>query len=198
MKSFSLFFSLFSMAAAAGTSPPAYLSNGLPSGYTIGDITWKGNITNGGPEMSFTGPSFRDIEAQILQANPNFTWPDQNTTDSVPFSEKKQDFLTCDLANFWWAVKYRIQDGINYLKGKTGRCYIEAGPKVCSRISCSYHSAIFWCNDNDAPLWIDCNLWSQYTQNIVDQCSVDNPSQDVKGQQFDSDNWNIIVGYSDC
>ncbi|KAI4861336.1 hypothetical protein F4820DRAFT_452028 [Hypoxylon rubiginosum] len=197
MKTFSLLSSL-SMAAAAIVSPPTNAFNQLPNGYTLGNITWKGNVTNDGPEVSFTGPSFRDIEAQIFQMNPSFTWPEQNTTGLSDFPEKSLGHLTCDLANFYWAKKFRIDDGINYLKGKTGRCYIEAGPKVCSRISCSFHSAIFWCNDNDTPLWIDCGLWSQYAQNIVDACTIDDPSQEVKGQQFDTDNWNIIVGYSEC
>ncbi|KAI1771090.1 hypothetical protein F4818DRAFT_454954 [Hypoxylon cercidicola] len=162
------------MAAALAT--PTNVFNSLPSGYTLGNITWMGNITTDGPEVSFTGPSFQDIEAQILQANPSFAWPDRDTNLSAS-PQKKVDYLTCDLANFWWAKKFRIEDGIDYLKDKT---------------------AIFWCNDNDSHLWIDCNLWSEYAQNVVDACTIDDATQNVKGQQFDSDNWNIIVGYSDC
>ncbi|KAI6083181.1 hypothetical protein F4821DRAFT_281077 [Hypoxylon rubiginosum] len=200
MQPSSLFAILSSVAAAAAAAlaPEVSLFNGLPSGYTLGNITWMGNVTANGPEVSFTGASFHDIEAQIRQANPSFEWPTHDTADLPDFLNKDIEHLSCNLPQFWWAVKFRIEEGIDYLNGKTGRCYIPAGPQYCSRISCSYHSAIFWCNDNDHAVWIDCSLWSQYAQAIIDKCTVDDPSQDTKGQQFSTENWNIIVGYSEC
>ncbi|KAI1763251.1 hypothetical protein GGR53DRAFT_531702 [Hypoxylon sp. FL1150] len=200
MKPSSLFASLSSVAAAAAAAtvaPEAHVFSELPSGYTLGNVTWMGNVTADGPEVSLTGASFHDIEAQIRQANPGFEWPADETPEWSTIN-KDIDHLSCNLPQFWWAVKFRIQEGIDYLNGKTGRCYIPAGPQYCTRISCSYHSAIFWCNDNDHAVWIDCNLWSSYAQAIIDKCTVDDPSQDVKGQQFSTENWNIIVGYSEC
>lgn len=184
-------------ATVAALGPIADAYNGIPNGYTLGNVTWTGNITANEPEVSFTGPSFQDIEAQIREANPNFAWPDHNTTD-LSFPDKVVDHVSCDIPQFWYAEKYWADKGIDYLKGKTGQCHIDAGPKVCSRISCSYDSAIFWCNDNDTPLSIDCSLWSQYAQDIIDTCLADDSSEQVRGQQFSSNNWNIIVGYSQC
>ncbi|KAI1395053.1 hypothetical protein F4819DRAFT_506214 [Hypoxylon fuscum] len=194
MKTFSLF-SVLSLTAATVFGSPQPLE-GFPGDYTLGNLTWEGNVTDNGPLMSFSGPSFHDIESQILQANPGFTWPDQGTTNSPAL--KKVDHMTCDPNNIWWAQIFRIEEGIDYLKGKTGRCYIGPGPRFCSRLSCSYHSAIYWCNDQDQAVWIDCDRWTSYAQMIVDQCSVEDSSQTVRGQVFDTDNWNIMVGYGDC
>ena len=38
-----------------------------------------------------------------------------------------------------------IQDGIGYLNSLNGGCWVN--PRSCARISCSYNSAIFLCND---------------------------------------------------
>ncbi|KAI6088723.1 hypothetical protein F4821DRAFT_257562 [Hypoxylon rubiginosum] len=191
MKTFGIFSFLSWMAA---TATAGY--SGIPDGYSLGNVTWVGNITAGGPEVTFTGASFPEIEAQIRQANPNFAWPEHD----VSSADKAMlvDHLSCDLPQFYYAVRDKVIDGIDYLRGKTGQCHMDAGPYVCSRISCSYDSAIFWCNDNDTPLTIDCGLWSEYAQNILDECQTDDASEHIKGQQFNVDNWNIIVGYSKC
>ncbi|XXH04754.1 hypothetical protein Hte_011176 [Hypoxylon texense] len=201
--SFSIFSSLSWMAAtAAALGPIANTYTRIPNGYSLVNVTWSGNLTANGPEVSFTGASFQDVEAQIRRANPNFAWPDGDATDvSLPpssSSDKAVARLSCDVPEFWYATKYRVDEGIQYLRGKTGRCHIDAGPGVCSRISCSYDSAIFFCNDNDAPLDVDCSEWSEYAQDIVDACTDDDTARHVRGQQFNKRNWNVIVGYSKC
>ncbi|KAI0108819.1 hypothetical protein F4776DRAFT_675034 [Hypoxylon sp. NC0597] len=171
---------------------------GLPSGYSRSNLTWIGNITENGPEMSFNGSSFKDIEAQILQVNPEFSWNDhQDTANSTTLSTRALDHLSCDPNNIWWAQAFRIQEGIDYLRGKTGTCYMEAGPRVCARISCSYKSAIWWCNDNDYPIQEDCSVWSDYAQDILDNCQTNDASSRVRGQEFSIKDWNIMVGFDD-
>ncbi|KAI2606781.1 hypothetical protein GGR54DRAFT_408896 [Hypoxylon sp. NC1633] len=194
MKPFSIFALALPWVAPLTDALPQ--DSGTPSGlsreYTMTNLTWFGNISDGGPEVSFTGPSFSSIESQIRIANPNFTWPVSNDEASIP--KKDVQKLVCDPNGVWWAQIFRIKEGIEYLRGKTGQCYLGPGPRVCTRISCSYTSAIAWCNDNDTPIWIDCSLWADYAQDILDGCSVDDAAQRVRGQQFDSGNWNIIVG----
>jgi hypothetical protein len=48
-----------------------------------------------------------------------------------------------------WPVAWakRIYDGIMYLDGHEGVPTMPAGPGNCARVSCSYDSAIYWCND---------------------------------------------------
>ncbi|OTA52106.1 hypothetical protein K449DRAFT_427368 [Hypoxylon sp. EC38] len=179
-------------------SLPLEGQHGLPSGYSRSNLTWTGNITNNGPEMSFNGSSFQDIEVQILQANPEFSWNDhQDTNDSITLSTRAKHHLSCDPNNIWWAQAFRIQEGIDYLRGKTGTCSMVAGPRVCTRISCSYKSAIWWCNDNDYPIQEDCSVWSDYAQDILDNCQTNDASSRVRGQEFSTNDWNIMVGFDD-
>ncbi|KAI1073426.1 hypothetical protein F5B20DRAFT_574803 [Whalleya microplaca] len=172
-------------------SPDALLSN-----YTLGNITWTGNITSYGTEMTFTGPTMQDIETQILQVNPSFSWESHGGSNRSTLAKRKKDYVSCDPNGFWWAQAYRIREGMDYLSRITGWCHTPS--RNCGRPSCGYHSAIYWCNDNDYPVDIPCEFWTEYTQDILDKCLVDDPAQQVKGQAFDDDNWNIIVGWGDC
>ncbi|KAI1385999.1 uncharacterized protein F4822DRAFT_414691 [Hypoxylon trugodes] len=169
---------------------------GLPSDYSVANLTWKGRIVDNGPEVSLTGTSFKDIESQILKVNPKFSWADPSTGGDHSEPQKSKAYLSCDPNNIWWAQAFRIQDGIQYLSGKTGKCFMEKGPRVCTRISCSYKSAIWWCNDNHFPIEENCLLWSHYAQDILDQCQTHDASSRVRGQEFSTSNWNIMVGFS--
>ncbi|KAI0379511.1 hypothetical protein F5Y04DRAFT_282932 [Hypomontagnella monticulosa] len=202
MKVISFLLSSFSVGAAVGSALPvdAPVTVGLPEGYKAVNLTWSGNVTADGPEVFFTAPSFRDIDAQIHMAYPGFIWPSIDATNSTFNSTsevmKEKDWMTCDPNGIWWARSLRISQGIDYLRGKTGRCHMQAGPRVCSRISCSYQSAIWWCNDNDHDITIDCAQWSDYAQDILNGCQ-DNGQ--VKGQEFARESWNILVGLdTDC
>jgi len=48
-----------------------------------------------------------------------------------------------------WATAslQRIKEGIDYLRGVPGKPVLGPGPGTCKRVSCSYNSAIYWCND---------------------------------------------------
>ncbi|KAI0379489.1 hypothetical protein F5Y04DRAFT_282910 [Hypomontagnella monticulosa] len=206
MKASSFFATILAFVAAAvardegtpATSEPTSPVD-VPEGYTLAPMTWKGNITVDGPEVSFTGTSFQEIEYQILQANPDFKWPEvtgNGTTDASDVNKAKA-WTTCTPNGVWWAQQFRIEEGIEYLRGKTGRCHMVAGPRVCTRISCSYKSGIWWCNDQPNDLWIDCSLWADYASDILDKCQSHDDSVRVRGQQFATDDWNMIVGFTD-
>jgi hypothetical protein len=42
-----------------------------------------------------------------------------------------------------------LAEGINYLRGVPGNPHHGAGPGTCGRVSCSYGSAIYWCNESN-------------------------------------------------
>jgi hypothetical protein len=46
-----------------------------------------------------------------------------------------------------------IRNGIRYLRGLNGNPTNGAGPGNCGRVSCSYDSAIWWCNDVSDSVW---------------------------------------------
>ncbi|KUJ09226.1 uncharacterized protein LY89DRAFT_598214 [Mollisia scopiformis] len=91
-----------------------------------------------------------------------------------------------------------IQDGINYLSGLQGGCCV--GPTSCVRISCSWNSAIFLCNDNGYTICPNCGYLATYASDMINDCSSWNGGDSiiVGGQLFDSDHYNIIVRWDSC
>ncbi|KAI1661838.1 hypothetical protein F4813DRAFT_398363 [Daldinia decipiens] len=198
MLSTNIFVSVISLVAAMchGHTQIPESHESPPSGYSLSNLTWVGKAFKHGSDISITGSSMRNIEAQIREINPKFSWDDQENADSTVSLQNSKTHLTCDPNNIWWAQVFRIEEGIDYLKGIKGRCHMGPGPRVCTRISCSYKSAIWWCNDNDHDIYMDCSLWSQYAQDIVDACQTHDASARVRGQKFNNEqNWNVMVGF---
>jgi hypothetical protein len=82
---------------------------------------------------------------------------------------------------------------------------------VCARISCSYGAAIWLCNDNTYPIWPSCRYLATYAEDILGTCAdmylapgskgwglFDQRDLRVNGQEFDTDNYNVIVGVDAC
>ncbi|KAI1803054.1 hypothetical protein F4811DRAFT_572357 [Daldinia bambusicola] len=193
----SVFASAISLVAAVVHADPLAPPNqhGLPSGYSLANLTWVGKVFENGSDVSITGSNMQNIEAQIREINPDFSWDMKNDINSTMSVQVAKTHLTCDPNNIWWAQVFRIEEGIEYLKNIKGICRVGPGPRVCTRISCSYKSAISWCNDNDHDITIDCALWSLYAQDILDACQTHDASNRVRGQQFNDENWNILVGF---
>ncbi|KAI8962813.1 hypothetical protein F5Y11DRAFT_321691 [Daldinia sp. FL1419] len=204
MRSISILVSAISLVTAISHSVTPnseshqVLSDGLPNGYSLANITWVGKVED--DIHSFTGPNISNIKDQIREIYPNFSWdgPGKGNLASR-IRGRTPPHLLCDPSGVELADAYRIQEGVNYLKGVTGTCHLGPGPKVCTRISCSWNSAIWWCNDNSHDIRIDCRLWSEYSQNILDLCQTEETDPRVMGQKFmDRQKWNILVGHAEC
>ncbi|KAK2865017.1 hypothetical protein FQN49_003990 [Arthroderma sp. PD_2] len=88
-----------------------------------------------------------------------------------------------------------IRDGIKYLKGLRGMC---STPGLnCYRVSCSYGSGIFICNDTSHTVEVSCRDLASYAQDIVDMCAGEYVGT-AKGQEFDSAGFNVIVKKGNC
>ncbi|KAJ1337333.1 hypothetical protein MN608_00185 [Microdochium nivale] len=90
------------------------------------------------------------------------------------------------------------QDGVSHLSGLKGAPTIGPGPKNCQRVSCSWGTAIYWCNESRAiitvPSW---DVIAKSAQAIVDQC----PGYKIAGEAVEaSGRWKtkIGVGYYPC
>ena len=67
-----------------------------------------------------------------------------------------------------------IDEGIAYLRGRDADlCGVGPGPRACRRVSCSYNSAIWACNDEPVELAIPWALLAQYAQHVQSSCYVD-------------------------
>ncbi|KAH6693947.1 hypothetical protein F5X68DRAFT_258737 [Plectosphaerella plurivora] len=177
---------------------------------------WEVEVTPGGETVVLNG-TIEEVHTQLLKLNP--TWDadfpdndlDKRQTDFSDWSDgsaalqKRTDFSNSQYNCFgrWGFVdREHIQRGINYLSRVTGRPRNGAGPGNCGRVSCSYNSAIYWCNDSDTTktLWRFSSI-ADGAQYIMQMCQ-DRQSRPVKsltgGQAFHKTNWNVIVRTDKC
>ncbi|KAK9368507.1 hypothetical protein V1509DRAFT_623119 [Lipomyces kononenkoae] len=116
-----------------------------------------------------------------------------------PLQERQLSVYYCN--NYPYAKCHPIFDGINYLYGVSGQPVNGPGPGNCGQVSCSWNSAIWWCNDNPTTYALGsfgdiANLASD----VVQKCSYCNAGAyfPVAGQQFTDQDWNVIVRDGSC
>ncbi|KAK2608901.1 hypothetical protein QQS21_002614 [Conoideocrella luteorostrata] len=89
-----------------------------------------------------------------------------------------------------------VMNGIDHLRSVSGKPGSRAGPKMCGRVSCSYDSAIWWCNDNEHEIELrSYGLIADAAEAIRQKCYTLNTDGDwfTTGQAFMRGNWNVIV-----
>ncbi|KND93647.1 hypothetical protein TOPH_01373, partial [Tolypocladium ophioglossoides CBS 100239] len=81
---------------------------------------------------------------------------------------------------------------------------MQPGPRVCSRVSCEWYSAILICNDTPTDMFLDnWDIISDGVQYIQNQCSTQfRKGMRVgiieAGQVFHKTNWNIKIELANC
>ncbi|KAG5912838.1 hypothetical protein E4U42_001780 [Claviceps africana] len=98
-------------------------------------------------------------------------------------------------AEKWGFVEVEhVNEGIAYLNGLPGKVTIGPGPGMCSRVSCSYRTSIWWCNDNDVDFELDSYADITYGAGaILDKCARGYMRSIVKGQAFMPGKWNVVI-----
>ncbi|KAK8037403.1 hypothetical protein PG991_000749 [Apiospora marii] len=95
-----------------------------------------------------------------------------------------------------------IRDGIKYLRGKSScQAGFQAGHTFCQRVSCSYKSAIYVCNENnEAPASPSCDAVADHAQHILDNCQETSMGLHItQGQVGDIyGDYYVSVEYGDC
>ncbi|KAM7183957.1 hypothetical protein V8F33_013273 [Rhypophila sp. PSN 637] len=183
--------------------------------FDISPLTWEVDVFQNGTMMNMTG-TVEQVYAQILEINPAFEFvvPETNETETLMARTKQDPNNVCgrdktDPQNWWWAKLDAIQDGQWHLRNVPGRPWLDAGPSMCARVSCSWHSAIYWCNDNDHRIELDsfgqiADCIQPITQDpdCLDNQAIFPPTKImvVCGQHFTKDNWNCIAtqDYEGC
>lgn len=94
----------------------------------------------------------QEVYSQLKAINPNFEtdFPPIQINDTKTDGLEKRDNILCDPFSDL-ASASAISSGINYLRGVPGTPTNGPGPGNCGRVSCSYNSAIWWCNDVSMP-----------------------------------------------
>ncbi|KAK8015323.1 hypothetical protein PG990_008619 [Apiospora arundinis] len=165
-------------------------------------ITWKLAIEEGGPIMEFNG-TLQQVEKQIQAIKPDFKFTPvapSNQTDS-PLDRWRQclgkpgDKNAADPDSIWEGIKYLNGLG-NIMCGSPG----GSDGTNCGQISCSWNSAIKWCNLGPDYYETACSSFTRYAQDILDNCQF-NDGDSVHGQEWDTTsehNFVVVVEHGKC
>ncbi|KAG6056028.1 hypothetical protein E4U17_002563 [Claviceps sp. LM77 group G4] len=95
----------------------------------------------------------------------------------------------------WYRTDLRfIQDGLHYLKKHSGKPKLGPGPDKCDRVSCSYHSSIWWCNKKSEPLELSSfKEMVRIAGTIVEDCVGNGEDAGLVGGEAFMKDWSIII-----
>jgi hypothetical protein len=190
-------------------------------------------VTPGGELITLNG-TIEEVHAELLRLNSNW---DEDFLEE-PTDLAKRDFDSADLEKrtdftnskcncfgpYGLAKSIAINQGITYLRKVKGKPRASAGLSRCWRVSCSYDSGIYWCNDVRRWFFLTpgsfCVAWchSDYffqskspkmlnsfgsiadgAQYIATRCKRGSGvSQYTAGNVFHKTNWNVIVREDNC
>ncbi|KAI1250178.1 hypothetical protein MGN70_007230 [Eutypa lata] len=185
-------------------------SEELPEGYTEGPIMWSGFHdyfdsapgVNASTKSALKGLQLNGTVQEVyheLAGRGLFLYP-TNTSDlpakvaAIQNKNLDDDFSpptrnqikTCGVGGVGRMFAFDLWDGATYLAGLPDEARCANTGRTCGRISCSWSSAIWWCNvcihlipkttpnptiDNNYVLEYPCNLFASYAWEIYDGCS---------------------------
>ncbi|KAI0509154.1 hypothetical protein F5B22DRAFT_649201 [Xylaria bambusicola] len=192
------------LAGAAASGDFAKVGSGPPNGYTVESMIWKGAIEKGGPELSFNG-TIEEVTQRIRAVKKDFTWgPLADSGHTIEERDTKTGII-CGVGGEdvspHGPLTANAEEAGDNLGKITGTCGVPAGPKTCSVLTCTRNAAVWLCNDNDGPIAPPCSSLASYVADITGKCGQDyyHGVRYCKGQEFSSDNYNVVVGWkSQC
>ncbi|PGH07502.1 hypothetical protein GX51_01803 [Blastomyces parvus] len=179
------------------------VTTALPSGG--GDIqgasvvTFEGPVKPGGDDIKITGDA-KEIYEKLRELNPNYDADFKNEL-APPRLEARIPAPGSLFCNNWPQLAVsNLHEGIQYLLGLNGKCYVGAGAgKKCIRVSCSWSAAIWLCNDNKNPIGVPCREIGGTANHIAHNCHGSSSTIGyVSGHMFKSGKWNVIVREGNC
>lgn len=113
----------------------------IAEGYKIQDATFTGPFGPEGEVLTFNG-TVEDVVKQVLEVNPDYNFNATDTgIEARGWPDRRVARTDCNFRDF--ARGYWINEGIKYLRYLNGRWGLDAGE--CTRVSCSWNSAIWVC-----------------------------------------------------
>jgi hypothetical protein len=144
--------------------------------------------------------SYEELEAHFRSADSEL----ESDSESESHLEKRAIFNlgARDCGGRWKEVNWDTAlRNTAYLSGLKGYPKRGAGPGNCGRVSCSYNTAIWWCNDEpfDKTLMGYDRIYYGALE-IVSPCSHKpfGDSRKTSGQAFSTGGWNVIVRKDKC
>ncbi|KAE8369302.1 hypothetical protein BDV27DRAFT_165833 [Aspergillus caelatus] len=202
MKSFNFLWLL-----AAGLITQVQADESPIEGYSIEEFSWEVETTPGGPTVVLNG-TVEKVLSQLREINPNYEaefatvvpeidQPAEHAAEEEDTSSHlaKRGDVVC--GKFPSAYQSDIDQGIKYLRSVPGKPQRGPGPGSCGQVSCSWSSAIWWCNDNTfTKVLPSFNNIADGAQLIKNTCL--HGGQTFSGQDFHNDKWNTIVRFHKC
>ncbi|OGM44221.1 hypothetical protein ABOM_007724 [Aspergillus bombycis] len=202
MKSFN-----FLWVLAAGIVAQVQAKDSPLEGYTVEEFSWEVETTPGGPTVVLNG-TVENVLSQLREINPNYDaefaiaaheidQPAEQAAEEedTPSHLAKRGNVAC--GGFPKARKTQIKQGIEYLRGVPGKPQRGPGPGSCGQVSCSWSSAIWWCNDNTfTKVLPSFNNIADGAQLILNTCLQG--GQTFSGQDSHNDKWSTIVRSHSC
>ena len=153
------------MIATATAIPSSKTTQALSApidGYSVTELTWElevDPINKPGQVTVFNG-TVQNVVEQAVKINPNFLVDhgfkrpndDDNATvvghdgNTLSTATVEPDRHFCH-GRWEPGSSAHIKDGVEYLRRISGKPGQGPGPSSCGRVSCSWDSAIWWCND---------------------------------------------------
>ncbi|KAH7346430.1 hypothetical protein BKA65DRAFT_551336 [Rhexocercosporidium sp. MPI-PUGE-AT-0058] len=172
-------------------------------GYAIEPLEYSGTFN--GVQVNMTGTA-EQIFKELSAKDPDFDSQEPRSIETELVTRAKkipktwQECLPIpgkpDLNE---ADTEAISHGIGYLRKIGGTCGV--GVRTCARVSCSWNSAIFLCNDNPNHLDVSSNQIADYTQDLVNACDKYVSrwrGHAFGGRIFDNGGWQVVVLREQC
>ncbi|KAL4786856.1 hypothetical protein BJX76DRAFT_364703 [Aspergillus varians] len=163
-------------------------------GDKVVEMSWEVEPYPGGPPVILNG-TVQKVYARLIEINPSYDddWKASRPEPELHARSPTQD-VSCKAP--WDAGLDAIKSGIRYLRKVQGRPRLDGG--TCSRVSCSYNSAITWCNDSKGQKILPSfNNIADGAQVIVNKCTRRTPNA-VQGTLGHTDEWRVIVNRAIC
>ncbi|KAG4413450.1 hypothetical protein IFR04_013427 [Cadophora malorum] len=170
----------------------------VPKGYAIAPLHLTGTIN--GVTVDHNGTieeAFAQLEAEHPELGADLTAassPDAKSPDKRYMTDVH--CIPVSGQNWRRANDVVIGQGIKYLRNNNLVCGVN--PHSCSRVSCSYDSAIWVCNNNNEWIGPDCKLIASFAQALRDRCYFTDGIHDpaTGGQAWDNENWNVNIAHT--
>ncbi|KAK0672295.1 hypothetical protein QBC41DRAFT_299782 [Cercophora samala] len=185
--------SVFSIAASVlalfGTAQAFQVPDDVP------DVTWDMpiDLTNSSsPTVRITG-TIQQAIAQMEKAYPG--WKNNIKIQATPAADKPAK-IDCWPKGEERCVTINIVDGITYLSNQFGLA--QNDPGKCGRVSCSYNSAILWCNNDKKLKKLPWQAIADAALDIVQECTGVERRDYTKGHAEFAEKWTAIVRKEYC
>lgn len=122
--------------------------------YKVEVLQWEVPVSRDGRTAILNG-TVQQVYQQVLEINPDYEaefgtiekYKPGTTHTHRPFKILEKQDTWSDCGRFDPAKAVPVWEGINHLNHVSGTPVSRPGPGTCGRVSCSYNSAIWWCND---------------------------------------------------